>query len=180
MTATVTLDLKSDLDAAALAQTKALAAAVYPPEVLAGWTGHHIEWSDVTHCVRVSDDAGALVSYAGVLVRDGQLDGRPVRIGGIGGVTTHPAHRRRGLAALALGRAAEWFRERGDVDFGLLVCEPRLLATYGRMGWREFTGTLRVLQRGAPDTFTFNRVMTHSVRTEAPAAGVIDLAGPPW
>ena len=180
MAATVTLDRKADLDAAARALSAALAAAVYPPETLADWPGHHIEWSDVTHCARVFDDAGALVSYAGVLVREGSLDGRPARIGGIGGVKTHPDHRRRGHAALAMGRAVEWFRERGDVDFALLVCEPRLLGTYGRMGWREFTGTLTVLQRGVPEPFTFNRVMTHSVRTEAPAAGVIDLAGPPW
>ena len=180
MTATVTLDRKSDLDAAARAQSLALAAAVYPPETVASWPGNHLEWSDVTHCARVFDDAGALVSYAGVLVREGTRDGRPARIGGIGGVKTHPDHRRRGLAALAMGRAVEWFHERGDVDFGLLVCEPRLLGTYGRMGWREFTGTLRVLQRGTSETFTFNRVMTHTVREDAPAAGMIDLAGPPW
>lgn len=180
MTTTVTLDLKSDLDSAARAQNVALAAVVYPPEAVASWPGNHLEWSDVTHCARVFGDTGALVSYAGVLVRRGSLDGRPANIGGIGGVKTHPDHRRRGLAALAMGRAVTWFRERGDVDFALLVCEPRLLGTYGRMGWREFGGTLRVTNHGLPDTFTFNRVMTHSVRTEAPAAGVIDLAGPPW
>ncbi len=180
MTATVTLDRKADLDAAARAQSVALAAAVYPPESVASWPGNHLEWSDVTHCARVFDDAGVLVSYAGVLVRDGSLDGRPARIGGIGGVKTHPGHRRRGHAALAMGRAIGWFRERGDVEFALLVCEPRLLGTYARLGWREFAGTLTVRQRGARAAFTFNRVMTHSVRTEAPAAGVIDLAGPPW
>ena len=179
MTATVTLDRKADLDAAARAQSVALAAAVYPPETVAHWPGSHLEWSDVTHCARVFE-GGSLVSYAGVLVRDGRHDGRPVRIGGIGGVKTHPDHRRRGLAALAMGRAVEWFRACGDVDFALLVCEQRLLGTYGRMGWREFTGTLQVLQRGAPAIFTFNRVMTHPVRTDGPAAGVIDLAGPPW
>jgi GNAT superfamily N-acetyltransferase len=179
MTATVTLDRKADLDPAARAQTRALAAVVYPPETVASWPGHHLEWSDVTHCARVFDDAGALVSYAGVLVREGGLDGRPARIGGIGGVRTHPDHRRRGLAALAMGRAVAWFRERGDVDFGLIVCEPRLLGTYGRMGWREFPGELRVRQRGATEPFTFNRVMTHDVRGSAPD-DVIDLCGPPW
>jgi aminoglycoside 2'-N-acetyltransferase I len=180
MTATVTLDLKADLDPAARAQNVALAAAVYPPETVADWPGHHLEWSDVTHCARVFDETGLLVSYAGVLVHDGALDGRPVRIGGIGGVKTHPDHRRRGLAALAMGRAVAWFRERGDVDFALLVCESRLLGTYGRLGWSEFGGTLRTLQRGVPEVFTFNRVMTHSVRSEAPDAGLVDLAGPPW
>ncbi len=126
------------------------------------------------------DDAGALVSYAGVLVRDARSDGRAVRIGGIGGVRTHPEFRRRGLAALAMGRAVEFFRACGDVDFALIVCEPRLLRTYGRMGWREFTGELWTLQHGAGERFTFNRVMTHDVRGPAPVDGVIDLCGPPW
>ena len=175
----VTLDAQADLGDADRAVNRALAAAVYPPEEIAKWAGGHLEWADSQWCARVFDEAGALVSYAGILVRDGLAGGEPVKIGGIGGVKTHPGHRRRGFAALAMARAVEWFRER-DVDFGLIVCEPRLLGTYGRMGWREFPGELRVLQHGVPETFTFNRVMTHHVRIAAPARGVIDLCGPPW
>jgi len=179
MAARVRLDALSDLSAAERAVNLALRDAVYSPEEIAEWPGRHLEWSNVDWCVRVFDEAGALVSYAGVLVRDAEAAGRPVRVGGIGGVRTHPGQRRRGYAGLAMGRAVEWFGERGDVDFALLVCEPRLLGTYGRMGWREFPGELRVRNRGATEVFTFNRVMTHDVRGSAPD-GVLDLCGPPW
>jgi len=180
MNARVTFDAQADLSTADRAVNRALAALVYPPADVAVWPGRHLEWADSTWCARVFDADGSLVSYAGVLVRDARAGDRAVRIGGIAGVKTHPEFRRRGLAALAMGRAVEFFRECGDVDFALLVCEPRLLATYGRMGWREFAGELRTVQHGASEPFTFNRAMTHDVLGPAPAGGVIDLCGPPW
>ena len=60
------------------------------------------------------------------------------------------------------------------------MCEPHLLGYYTRLGWREFAGRLLVRQRGEASEFTFNRVMTCGVCTEGPAAGTIDLCGPPW
>jgi predicted acetyltransferase len=121
-----------------------------------------------------------LVSYAGLVVRSALFDGRPVRIGGIGGVKTHPAARRQGCAARAVRRAVAYFRERADITFGLLVCEPHLIDYYGRLGWQVFGGRLLVTQHGAPVEFTLNRVMVCGVQEAGPSAGTIDLAGPPW
>ena len=105
-----------------LAARQALAVAVYPPAEWANWPGYQIEWSSTEWCVRVWD-AGRLVSYLGVLLRDATVDGRPVRIGGIGGVKTHPAARRRGYAALGLQCAGDFFRgilrSVGDVLVGV-------------------------------------------------------------
>ena len=167
----------SDADREAI---RLLSLAVYPPETLADWPGRHIEWSSPEWCVRLWDDEGALVSYVGVHLRDATCTGRPVRIGGVGGVKTHPSTRGRGLASLAIRRAVEFFSQQPNVDFALLVCEPRLLGYYERLGWREFDGQLRIWQHGMPTDFTFNRVMTHAVLAEAPTAKVIDLCGPPW
>jgi predicted N-acetyltransferase YhbS len=130
--------------------------------------------------VRVHDDDGALVAYVGISLRDGQQDGRPVRIGGIGGVKTHPAMRGRGFAARGMQRADEFFRAQPGVEFALLVCQAGLLDYYGRLGWRPFAGRLVVRQHGVPAEFTFNRVMTRGVRSVAPDTGIIDLLGPPW
>jgi GNAT superfamily N-acetyltransferase len=179
VTHTTTLDLVAELSDADRTALQALTRAIYPPDEAANWPGRAIEWSAHDWCVRVHDDAGALVCYAGLCLREGELDGKPARIGGIGGVKTDPAARRRGLAARAMERSAEFFRE-SDVTFALLVCEPRLLAYYGRLGWREFAGRLLVRQREATVPFTFNRVMTCAVTTPAPEVGTIDLLGPPW
>lgn len=175
----VTLSRIADLADDDRAAIRALSQAVYPPAEVRDWPGKHIEWAKPEWCVRVHSPEGGLVSYVGVVVTEGTRDGRPARIGGIGGVMTHPAARKRGHAELGIRRAAEFFAEQG-VDFALLVCEPRLLAYYGRQRWREFTGELTVRQRGETSAFSFNRPMTLAVNSEAPCSGTIDLCGPPW
>jgi aminoglycoside 2'-N-acetyltransferase I len=176
----IALDRMADLSEAERQALRSLSVAVYPPENFKDWPGRRIEWADAEWGVRVHDSDGRLVSYVGITVRDGQCDGRPMRIGGIGGVKTHPAARGRGLAVRAMQRADEFFRTQAGVDFALLVCEPRLLEYYGRLGWHPFNGSLMVRQHGASAEFTFNTVMTRAVRSVAPEQGVIDLLGPPW
>src|SRR5689334_21848563 len=93
------------------AALRALSAAVYPPDVSASWPGRVIEWAPAQWAVICWDDDGQALSHAGALVRDGQADDSPARIGGIGGVKTHPLARRRGLASQAIRRALDLFRE---------------------------------------------------------------------
>ena len=177
---TVTLDRIADLTDADREALRALSLAVYPPTDVASWPGRQIEWAAAEWCVRVRAEDGAVASYVGISLREAEHDGRPVRIGGIGGVKTHPAQRGRGLAARGMERADQFFREEAGVDFGLLVCGPHLLEHYAHLGWREFPGRLLVRQHGATVEFTFNRVMTRAARSAAPQAGTVDLLGPPW
>jgi len=169
-----------DLSADVRAEIAALSRAVYPPEESAAWPGRNLEWSvhESTVLTRAAD--GHLIGYAGLVVRSAMHDGLPVRIGGIGGVKTRPTARRQGCAARAVRRAVAYFHECGDIGFGLLVCEPHLIDYYGRLGWQEFAGRLLVTQRGVTVEFTLNRVMVCGVRETCPAAGTIDLQGPPW
>ena len=76
--------------------------------------------------------------------------------------------------------ALDFFRKQGDVDFGLLVCEPGPVPFYQRLGWRRFPGELLVTQRQATVPFTFNLVMATPIRLQEPLTGAIDLLGPPW
>jgi hypothetical protein len=176
----ITLDSTADLSVADREAVAELSRAVYPPESLRNRPGRHIEWATHEWCVRVWGEQGELVSYIGVYLRDGLCDGRQIRIGGVGNVKTHPAARGRGLASLGIRRAVEFFGQQPNVAFALLVCEPRLLGFYSRLGWREFEGRLLVQQRQAATEFTFNRAMTHPVCEECPMLGTIDLCGPPW
>jgi aminoglycoside 2'-N-acetyltransferase I len=177
---TITAARVADLTSSEREAIRALSAAVYPPDEWKDWPGKAIEWVEPEWCVRVWDDAGALVSYAGVILRQITHDDVPLRIGGVGGIKTHPAARGRGYARLAIERAFRLFHDEPDVAFALLVCEPHLLAYYSSLGWREFTGRLLVTQRSELAEFTFNRVMTRGVRAEGPITGVIDLHGAPW
>jgi hypothetical protein len=163
-----------------VAEYRELTEAVYPPDAVADWPGRKLEWSEAELGVRVVDTSGWLVSYVGVLTREGTLDDEPVVIGGIGGVKTHPDARGLGYAALGMRRATDWFHELGKVDFGLLVCEPGLIGYYNNLGWVEFNGSVLTTQGHRRVEFTFNRVMTQTIGAEAPVTGVIDLMGPPW
>ena len=123
---------------------------------------------------------GRLVCHIGVLVREATSDGAPVRIGGIGGVMTHPDARRVRHAAAGIGRAMSFLRDDQRCDFGLLVCDDDLISYYEGLRWRTFSGALLTLQRGETVPFTFNRVMVMDLVENAPERGTIDLLGPPW
>lgn len=160
---------------------RVLSSAVFPPEVMENLPGRTIEWSPRQWSVIVwNDDRTQALGHAKIVVRLGRYNGQDLRIGGIGGVMTHPLHRRRGYASAALSRCLEFFRDGVEIDVGLLVCEPALLPFYSRKGWREFTGKLLVTQRGNPEIFTFNTPMTFPIRCQIAPSGTIDLLGPPW
>ena len=91
--ASVTLDRVADLTDAERRALRMLSLAVYPPVESAGWPGAKLEWAAAEWCVRVHGGDGTLASYVGITVRDAHHDGRPIRVGGIGGVKTHPVAR---------------------------------------------------------------------------------------
>jgi aminoglycoside 2'-N-acetyltransferase I len=170
----------ADLTPDEQAALRTLSLAVYPPETAARWPGRAIEWAAHQWSVIGWDAKGAAICYVGIVLREARWNDRPVRVGGIGGVKTHPAFRGRGFATTAIQRALDFFREQGDVDFGLLVCEPSLVSFYERHGWRRFLGDLFVTQHQATVPFTFNVAMTTPVRFLEPLTGAIDLLGPAW
>lgn len=163
------------------ASVAALSAAVYPPDVVAAWPGRSIEWATPQWSVIVWDDGGThAIAHAGALDRNGRLNHTNVKIGGIGGVMTHPAFRKQGLATAAIDRCIDFFRGQGDIDFALLVCDAGLLPFYERLGWKRFLGTLLVNQRGHTTEFTFNAPLIYPLRCEPGCGGLLDLQGPPW
>jgi aminoglycoside 2'-N-acetyltransferase I len=137
------------------------------------------EWDRPEWGVMVTDEPGGLVSYTGIVLREGRVDGDEALIGGIGGVATHPDHRGKGYAPLGMSRALDFLLERG-ADFALLVCRDELVDYYAALGWRLFEGTVLNTQHGVPEVFTFNRVMVGDLVSRAPREGTIDLRGPAW
>src|SRR5262249_2727465 len=143
------------------------------------WPGRAVEWAPHQWSIIGWDAQGAALCHVGVILREARWNDRAVRVGGIGGVKTHPAFRGRGFATAAIQPALDCFHEQG-VDFGLLVCEPGLVPFYERLGWRRFPGVLLVRQRQATVPFTFNLPMTTPLRLPESLDGKIDLLGPPW
>ncbi len=170
------------LSDAVLTELRALERAVYPPEVLATSPGRHTTWASPQWHVLVRDDTEQLVSHVGLGTRAGTLDGHPARIGGIGGVFTHPLARGQGYAGAGMQKAMAMLTGELGVDFAILGCQPHLIPYYARLGWQRFDGSVLVRQPGAdgPIPFTINEAMVASAARPAPRTGTIDLCGYPW
>jgi predicted GNAT family N-acyltransferase len=169
----------ADLTAEEQRALRTLSLAVYPPEVAAAWPGRSIQWAAHQWGVIGWDAEGAALCYVGVILREARSNDRGVKVGGIGGVKTHPASRGRGFATTAIRRALDFFY-RQDVDFGLLVCESGLVPFYERLGWRSFPRDLFVTQQQATVSFTFNLPMTTPLGLQESLGGKLDVLGPPW
>ena len=172
----------ADLTTVETAALGELNATVHPPETVASWQGRSIEWASAQWRMIYWDEAGQALSHVGIVLRTGEANGKQVMIGGVGGVMTRPNARRQGLASKAINLAVEFFLKQ-RTDFGLLVCETKLVPFYERLHWRCYGDELLVTQHGKKSLFTFNRPMIHSVCIDGPSVGAIsaiDLQGPPW
>jgi predicted acetyltransferase len=155
----------------------ALDAEVYTPEVMAGVIWRDVVWARADKRV-IGSIEDVVVCHVGIFLRNAMLNGRPVKIGGIGGVMTANQARRRGYAGAALRGAVNFF-ESQDVDFGLLFCESHNERFYERLGWHKFGGNVFAEQPAGPLCFDLMAPMLLPSHIWPPE-GVIDLCGLPW
>ena len=156
-----------------------LFAEVWTPEVMAAFPGGSVEWANPDLRVMIEEPGAGVVCHVGLYRRIGTWKNRKVHIGGIGGVSTHPDHRRRGYAGVALTAAIQTIREEKLADFMLLVCEPHNFSFYEKRGWHAFGGDLFAEQRGARVRFDAMSPYVFDMRY-GPRDGDIDLCGKPW
>jgi GNAT superfamily N-acetyltransferase len=94
-----------------------------------------MRWEDVsTPFCRL--EAGELVSHVGVLELPLVVGGRPLAVGGIHAVATHPAHRRRGHYRALIEEALAWCEPRFDA-LELCTVQPELYEPFGFRVWPE-------------------------------------------
>jgi aminoglycoside 2'-N-acetyltransferase I len=153
--------------------------AVWPPEVAA-----KLPWADLVFAhadlrVLVQAEPRGVVCHVGIYRREITWNGRKVRAGGIGGVSTHADFRRRGYASIALDAAIQTLRDEGATDFALLFCEPHNVPFYTGRGWKPFDGEIYAEQPEGRVRFTAIAPYVYGLK-RAPLKGVIDLCGLPW
>lgn len=158
--------------------TKPLRDAVWPDEALRQLPWGQIEFAhaDLRVLVEVEEQ---LVCHVGIYRREGIWKGRKIRIGGIGGVMTHPDFRRRGLASVALTAATHTLKEERATDFALLFCEPDNAEFYSSRGWKPFIGEVFAEQAGERKRFDALQPYVFYLK-RAPHEGELDLCGLPW
>jgi predicted GNAT family N-acyltransferase len=156
-----------------------LRAAVYPPDMIETLPGRFFSWASPHWSILVWDQ-DELVSRVGLLVREIYYEGGKKRIGGIGGVMTHPARQGQGLASQAMREAFKHFDTDLNVSYALLFCRPHLVEFYKRLTWKPFQGKVYVEQPQGKIEFSSNGAMVLDVREQAPLNGELDLNGLPW
>lgn len=160
-------------------QSASLLRAAWPPEAVANLPWRDVVWAKPDQRLLAFNRGNEIICHVGIVLRDATWDGRGVKIGGIGGVTTREDSRRQGAASAAMRRATQEIQESHKADLGLLFCEPGNAPLYISLGWRPFTGEVLVTQpRGHVvfdiiDPYVFD--LKVAVRT-----GVLDLCGSPW
>lgn len=94
----------------------------------------NLHWrpKDLHFLLKVS---GETVSHVGVLTHEVSVAGKPIMVGGVGGVVTPPAWQKRGFARALMQHAARFF-ETAQVDAGFLFCLRRRVPFYESQGWQ--------------------------------------------
>lgn len=167
------------LSEAQKASLKRLSDAVYPPEFLATWPGKAVDWQPCPWRVVVEDESGDMLSHVGFTFGEALADGKPLQLGGIGGVKTLPSARKRGLASACVLEALAAMSQDG-VDAILLVCDPERVPWYESLGFERFGGEFCVQQGGASVPFTFNLPMLNPLGQDLPHPQRLELLGKPW
>jgi aminoglycoside 2'-N-acetyltransferase I len=153
---------------------------VWPDDVLRTLAWRDVVWDHAERRIMLRDDMAphALVCHVGLFARQVTCNDTEVTIGGVGGVGTHPARRKSGLATAAMKAAVECFA-REDKDFALLFCEPHNFAFYRNLGWHQFAGEVFVEQPQGRVRFQAMTPFVYDLKL-APRHGMIDLRGLPW
>ncbi|MFH0730231.1 MAG: GNAT family N-acetyltransferase [Pseudomonadota bacterium] len=156
-----------------------LRAAVYPSEVIATLPGRFFSWASPQWSILLWDQ-DELVTRVGLVAREIRNDGMIKKIGGVGGVMTHPAKRSQGLASQAMCEASKHFATDLNVSYALLFCRPHLMEFYKRLMWKPFQGKVFVQQPQGKVEFSTNGPMVLDVKEQSPLNNVLDLNGLPW
>jgi predicted acetyltransferase len=152
---------------------------VWPPHVLERLPWGNIEFAHADLRVLVRAESGDVACHVGIFRRAVTWNGRKMRAGGIGGVATREAFRRRGYASVALDAAMQTLRDEGSIDFALLFCEPHHAPFYQKRGWQPFDGEIYAEQPEGRIRFDAIAPYVHELK-RAPRRGTIDLCGLPW
>jgi aminoglycoside 2'-N-acetyltransferase I len=130
------------------------------------WPAGDFTTDDVDHAMGgvhwLADAHGRVVGHASVVPRSFEVGARRLCVGYVEAVATHPAWRRRGLAARLLGHASACIRE--GFDLGALSTD--VAGVYSSHGWEHWRGPTYVARATGPE------------RTEDEDGGIMILRTP--
>ena len=127
----------------------------------------------------ILDVDGLAVSHVGLIAHPVNVEGKLVRVGGVGGVVTAGALHGRGYAQEALRYAENYMCEELKVEFGLLFCLDRLMPFYARQGWQLLIDPVEFDQPSGKMVSHLD-VMVLPCGDGVWPGGAVDLCSLPW
>jgi GNAT superfamily N-acetyltransferase len=125
------------------------------------------------------DVDGRPVTHVGLLQHTISVDGRPVKVCGVGAVVTTRTAHGQGYASHAMRHVKSLMCDEWGVDFGLLFCRDPLVSFYERLGWQLLKEPVEIEQPSGAINFPLN-VMVLPCKAESWPEGRIQLNGLPW
>jgi aminoglycoside 2'-N-acetyltransferase I len=119
------------------------------------------------------------VCHVGLYRREGVWRERKTRIGGVGGLVTHPDFRHQSLASVALDAALHTLRDEKSNDFALLLSPSETAGFFTKRNWKPFMGEVYAEQNHLRARFDALQPLVYYLK-RAPHEGELDLCGLPW
>jgi predicted GNAT family N-acyltransferase len=120
-----------------------------------------------------------LISHVDIIDRHASVGDLDVHLGGIGGVMTRPAWRRRGYSTTLMRESHQFMQDEMSVDFGLLLCDEDLVSFYSRLGWQRVDNPLVYDQPGGKVIWD-DVVMVLACNRDHFPVGEVAIQGYPW
>ena len=122
---------------------------------------------------------GAPASYFRALRAICDVDGQPVKVGGLGGLVTVPAHQRKGYGSRVVQASLAALRDRWQVEAALAFCLDPLLAFYRRLGALVIPGPVIIEAQNGPRPAPFH-ALWWPFRADLWPVKTVNLRGPLW
>jgi len=120
-----------------------------------------------------------LVSHAEIVERTVSVGSKKIPVGGIGGVITKAEWKNQGFASTSMKVAQKYICGELNLDFGLLMCDKKVVSFYKKLGWEVVQGPLVYKQPTGKVEFDDIVMVYHCGSVKWPD-GLIDAQGPPW
>lgn len=127
----------------------------------------------------ITEEDGRPLSHVGVVQAWVDVNGRRLRVGGIGGVVTRPEAQGRHLVHAAMQQASAFICHELGAEFGMLFCLPRLEPFYARQGWQALEDEIEIEQPAGRVVWPF-RVMVKPCGERVWPSGRVEVEGLPW
>jgi hypothetical protein len=135
-------------------------------------------WAQPEWCYRGFVDQKLVVFY-NLVLRSVRIDGTAVRVAGLNNMITLAAHRGGGHASRLLRETQANWREKFDVEGGLLLCADTLVPFYAKRGWVRTDAQVMYDQPSGKKSWAAN-CMLLDTQQQFPDLRQIDLCGLPW